>query len=235
MSPDFFPLRRVGLSGNPFQILTDQQQRMVIVPPDGIKTLVRGGFSNVQIMGRRGRGKTTALHYLADQLHTQGLRVAYESLRPGQGCYTTALSNQDCFLLDEAQRLRLDDRLRYFHETRHHRHRILGTHWTFALDFALRGARLTTLKINQQTTRQHLQAVIEARLDAFTLADRPRTVTFSPAAYDWLWQSFRDDLRTMLLWLYDFFQTIREPCAITPADLQAFRYAEYNHGSSSSR
>jgi hypothetical protein len=65
---------------------------------------------HLQVLGQMGRGKTTTLLGLGKRFRLQGLRADYEYLPAGRDAFTTPLASLDVFLLDEVQRLRLDER-----------------------------------------------------------------------------------------------------------------------------
>src|SRR5262249_26539331 len=104
----YFPFHALGFRSNPFRALTDEEwAEIVVLPPElaaaAAEAEARGG--HLQILGDRGRGKTSALLGLAAAQRQAGKRAAYEYLPEGRDSFRTALAGLDVFLLDEAQRL----------------------------------------------------------------------------------------------------------------------------------
>ena len=76
----FFPLLELGLRKNPFGALTPEEWVAVTVPPPILQTVLLDGFEHLQIIGDKGRGKSTTLRWLCHHFQSQGCKVAYERL-----------------------------------------------------------------------------------------------------------------------------------------------------------
>lgn len=214
----FFPLRKLGLAKNPFGALTREEWVAVTVPSPAILDIVESGFEHLQIIGDRGRGKSTTLHWLAHHFQIQGQSVAYERLPRWHFNYHTKLSSLDCFALDEAQRLFFVNQHRLFREIQGKR-LMIGTHMSWEWAFRRNGRQVTTVYIANQTTREHIQHILDKRLVVFA-TDKGTLVYFDDSAVDYLWDRWRDNLRGMEYFLYHALQKRRELGAITSAYLE---------------
>lgn len=210
----FFPFYKFGLTRNPFGTLSPAEQIAITVPPPPIEAALRTGFAHLIVLGRKGRGKSTALHYLKWHFAARGQRVAYERLPRWHWRYTTDIAPLDVFALDEAQRLAPWELWRLFRERGDSR-LIIGSHRNLTLDFRLRGLDVLTVRLDGAMTCERLAVILQRRLDAFALDDTPPRLHFTPDAVDYLWRRYRDDLRTMNFDLYDAFQRLDAPGAIT--------------------
>ena len=84
----------------------------MVVVSSQVQEVLDGGFTNLQVLGEKGYGKTTLLLYLTAQQRYAGRRVAYEWIPEDGRTFQTALTDLDCFFLDEAQRLTKKERKR---------------------------------------------------------------------------------------------------------------------------
>jgi hypothetical protein len=215
----FFPLRKLGLVKNPFGALTTEEWVAVTVPPPIILEVLKTGFEHLQIIGDRGRGKSTTLHWLCHYFQIQEQSVAYERLPRWHFNYQSDLSSLDCFALDEAQRLFILKQRRLFHEAQGKR-LLIGTHISWERAFRRYGWQVTTVYIAHQTTREHIQHILDKRLIVFS-TDTGVQVYFDDSAVDYLWDKWEDNLRGMEYFLYHALQKRREFGAITSAYLES--------------
>ncbi len=218
MTPRYFPFEALGLRRNPFGALTREEWADVAVLPAPVRELLARGFDHLQLLGARGRGKTTHLLALARHFTEAGERVAYERLPPGQRRYQTDLAGLDRFLLDEAQRLDPRARGRLLRAARGGLRLALGSHTDLRRAFARHGLALTIRQIAQAASPDHLAAILARRVAWFALDDPPR-VSFSPGAVAYLHRVFGDDLRAIENHLYHVFQALDTPRALTAADV----------------
>lgn len=222
-SAHFFPLRAVGLSKNPFGTLSADEWLRVTVPPPSLEQALSAGFEHLLVMGEKGRGKSTTLHYLVNWFNAHGQPAAYERLARWQWRYKTDVRDLRVFALDEMQRIAMWEATRLFRQMRGKR-LLIGSHVTHAPAFALRGLPLTVIRLEQQASAARLTQILARRLAAFALDETTApAVTFSEEAVAYLWARFGSDLRSMNGFLYDFFQQVRTPQHIHAADLANMR------------
>ena len=167
----FFPFTRLGLSRNPFGTLSEADWLAITVPPPALEVALKSGFDHLQIIGEKGRGKTTALHWLVAHFQQQGETVAYERLPEGCKDYLTDTQPLDLFALDEAQRLGFFAKRRLLKLAKR-MPLILGNHVDYRRDFAKRGMTLMTIELDNHLTQEQLTAILQRRLDYFSLDDR---------------------------------------------------------------
>ncbi len=211
----YFPFHRFNLRQNPFGTLSEQDWLRVTVLPVALETALADGFQHLQILGQRGRGKSTALHYLVHYFRYHGQATAYERLPRLQWWFQTELTTLDVFALDEMQRIAPWQAARLFQAMRGKR-LIVGSHVDHRLAFWLRGWDVTTIRLNQQANRDRLARILAQRLDAFRVDEtKPAALWFTPAAVDWLWATYKSDLRSMNFFLYDVFQKVTTPGPVT--------------------
>jgi len=215
----FFPLQKLGLAKNPFGALTSDEWVAVAVPPPMIIQALAEGFNHLQIIGDKGRGKSTILRWLCSHFQRQGQSTAYERLPRWHFNYHTDLSSLDCFALDEAQRLLILNQHRLFRQAQDKR-LIIGTHHSWERAFRRYGWQLTTVHIGNQTTRKHIQHILDKRLIEFA-TDKGALVYFDDSALDYLWERWGNHLRGMEYFLYHVIQKRRELGAITSAYLES--------------
>ncbi len=209
----YLPARALGFARNPFGSLHRDEWADITVLPAALRDI----DGHLQILGARGRGKTSLLHALTDQHQAAGRRAAYERLAVGQHRYHTAPGDLDVFLLDEAQRLGPFARWRLLRAGRRCR-LVLGSHRDIRRAFVRHGLALASVRLEDLITPAHVRAVIARRLAYFALDDPP-PVTLTPAAYVVLWERCGSDLRAAINVLYDAFQQRRTPGAITAREL----------------
>ncbi len=215
LSDLYFPFYRFNLKQNPFGTLNDIERLRVTVLPPPVEAALQTEFEHLLVLGRKGRGKSTTLHYLVNVYRAQGLTTAYERLPRFHWRYTTDLASLDVFALDEMQRIAPWEALRLFREAQGKR-LLIGSHADHTAAFRLRGLDVTTVRLGREANRDRLARILARRLDAFRLNENmPPGVHFTPDAVDWLWATYGSDLRTMNGFLYEAFKQIRQSGPIT--------------------
>jgi len=216
----FFPFHALGLCGNPFRALTDEEWADVAVLRESLVAALASD-SHVQILGPAGSGKTTALLGMADRLARDGLRVAYEYIPEGRHRFTTRLADLDAFALDEAQRLDRWQRWRLLRRLRRSGRSLrllVATHEDLTPLFARHNQPLRTTYADR-LTEADLAAILDRRLRRFAIGGEA-AIAFAPDATRWLHLSFGSDLRRLTHFLYEVFARLTTPGAITATDLQ---------------
>lgn len=234
---DFFPFHRLGLTRNPFGSLAPGEWADVAVLPRPVIEIVEAGFDHVQVLGEKGRGKTSVLMGIRARLTPSGLQppppymgegktlnqIAYERIPENARRFQTPLDGLDCFLLDEAQRLGWGEWRRLLRAARGGLRLVVGSHRDHTRQFARWGLRLATLRLGEIITRDHVAAVVEKRIEYFRLdGDRPFP-TVAPDAIDALVTWYGSDLRAMESLLYEVFQGLEEPGPVTAEVLARYR------------
>jgi len=217
----FFLFDRLGLRRNPFGTLTDEEWADIAIIPQEIQSAFDAGH-HLQILGPRGRGKSTILRSLIRRIAWQQKQSAYVHLQRWQGHYHSDIRELDAFALDEAQRLLLWRWWPLLHRAQGGLRLIIGSHRDDRWLFSLFGLHVQTYQMKRLITRAHLQAVLQHRLAYFSTSDEP-LIHFTPGAFDYLWARFADNLRAQDFFLYDFFQQLDHPVAITAALLSGFQ------------
>jgi hypothetical protein len=216
MRDPYFPFHALGFRSNPFRALTDEEWAAIAVLPDEVlQTAASGG--HLQVLGELGRGKTSTLLGLAEKFRHAGCAVAYEYLLIGQKTFKNRLSGLDVFLLDEAQRLRPDERRRLLTAARGGLRLILGSHEDLTALFNHAGLSLSTVRLGASAPA-YLASILSRRLDYFALPNSKPSVTLDPSAVPYLEAAFGTNLRAMERFLYEVFQQLDEPVILT-ADL----------------
>ena len=218
MRSTYFPFHQLGLRANPFRALEDDEWAAIAVLPEAaLRAAGQGG--HLQVLGERGRGKTTTLLGLQARLRQAGQRTAYEYVPEGQNTFQAALAGSDVFLLDEAQRLTRNERNRLLGAARAGLRLMLGSHDDLEPLFAAAGLRLGSLRLENEG-RAHLEAVLVRRVAFFALTPVAPGVTFEPGAVDYLHVQFGTDLRASERFLYEVFQTLTRPGPISAEQLR---------------
>lgn len=215
----FFPLLKLGLSKNPFGALTTEEWVTATVPPPIVQHHLQEGFDHLQVIGEKGRGKSTTLHWLCHYFEQQGCNVAYERLPRWQFNFHTDITRLDTFALDEAQRLFVLHQAQLFRQARGKR-LLIGTHISWERAFRRHGWQVTTIHIGDCTTRDHIRHILDRRLMVFATGTGVQ-IYFDDSAVDYLWAHWGDNLRGMEFFLYHVIQKRCEPGAITAHDLES--------------
>lgn len=217
----YFPFHKLGLTRNPFGRLTDEEWEAIAIMPAVIQTAFDAG-QHIQLLGRKGRGKSTTLRALIGQYHDAYRAAAYESIPRWQGKFHTNIHDLEIFALDEAQRLHFWRWPALLWRVQRGDLRLLiGTHRDDRWLYRLFGLRVISFRLGKMNTHQHTAALLERRLEIFALDDAP-LVHFADDAIDWLWHRFRDNLRAQDDFLYEYFQQIPQAGTITGTALQQF-------------
>lgn len=219
----YFPFFRFNLHRNPFGTLSRAEQVAVTVPPAAVERILTQPTVHIQVLGRKGRGKSTTLHYLQFRMQLAGQRTAYERIPRWQWHYDTPTDDLDVFALDEAQRLAPWQEARLFLAQRRAGWRlIIGSHRDHRLAFALAGLPVVTVRVGRQTTLARLAEILARRLATFARGGDP-AVSFSADAVDYLHERFGSNLRRMNHALYDYFQdALHAPGPITAQALAQY-------------
>lgn len=205
MTNPFFPFHALGFRCNPFRALTDEEWvEMAVISPQVQQTL-NHSYTNLQILGEKGYGKTTLLLYLAAGKRKLGRLVAYEYIPEDGGAFQTPLQNLDYFFLDEAQRLAKKERRRLF-EHMQGPGLIVASHENLAPLFAENKRPLTTIQL-QDTGPDHLKAVLNKRLNYFSLENAAPT-PLPQQTINQLWQKFGRNIRAAEHHLYEHYQNL---------------------------
>lgn len=202
MSLSFFPFERLGFHGNPFRTLTHEEWAAIAVIPPHFDYNIA---PYIQILGEKGRGKSTLLHHLTTVLAAP---VIYEYLPEGQSRYKSTLSDTQWFLLDEAQRLQPRQRHRLCQTLIQHPELrlIFSSHEDLTPTFQKWKLPLHTDELNRSSP-DHLQRMIERRLDYFAIIT-PTNFRFEREAVEYLYQTFGSNHRAIEFFLYEYFQVL---------------------------
>ena len=109
-------LQRLGLAGNPFRVLTDEEliASFITLPgrPQAGSIEFFTGLKQpfIEIIGEMGQGKTTLLLAWAAALRERGARAVYHYLPLDRSDRFPSLDKLDVLLLDETQRARRRER-----------------------------------------------------------------------------------------------------------------------------
>jgi hypothetical protein len=209
-SERYFPFTRLGYRCNPFRVATKEEFGVLGVLPEKVRCLSDDPARHLQLLGERGRGKTSILLRLLSHFQRKGLDAAYEYLAPGQRVPTTDLDDLNLFLLDEFQRLNRRARMRLLQRAcgrdRAGLRLIISSHTDASTAFRRYNKTLETVRLSS-LGKDHARKVIERRLAFFALRDVP-AVRMTDEAYKLLWQHYGNDLRALEAALYEVFQQL---------------------------
>lgn len=214
----FFFHHRLGYRCNPFGALTEAEWPVVAFLPPGLQPLLTARPGHIQLLGRRGCGKTTTLLKLAAWARQQGWApVLYEYLPQGQTHLQTDLARPALFVLDEAQRLGRKERGRWLDRATAVTC-FFSSHVDLTPHFRRRGLPLQSLVLEELVSAAHYRAWVERRLAHFALPGGPR-LRLSEGAITRLYQAFGADMREAEYFLYELFQREWENGQIEASDL----------------
>jgi hypothetical protein len=212
---------------NPFVAATHEEWAGFAVLQPSIIEAVEANGNAIQLLGERGRGKSTTLRGLEQWLTRRGQRAAYEYLSPGKRHYSTTLgANLDAFLLDEVQRLWWWSRWRLLNQVIAHQIRLIfASHRDLTALLRLKGLELQSFRLGNLHHAQ-LDMILARRLDYFAVDGRSR-VRFSQDAIAYLLERFGSDQRAIEYYLYEVFQSLSraeiglKELVLAASDLQA--------------
>jgi len=216
----FNPLWNAGFISNPFRALTDQEWEEIALLPEAVLLALNSRPpAHLQITGEAGRGKSSALRAICGQARLADISSLYEYLPLEASGFESHLRGVALFCLDEAQRLRQEERQRLLQDAvRHGTRLILGTHEDLTLLFERHALPLTTVAL-EDLSALHRRAVWEDRLTRFARPGTPHA-TFAPDVHAYLQTRFGTDLRSAERFLYEFFQIrVRTPATISAVAL----------------
>ena len=217
LASQFFPYTRLGFTDNPFRVLTDAEWTELAIVPDDLQTILEDNSAHLQLVGEMGRGKSTILRGVAHHFKAKNRHVTFEYVRRGQRRYHVPIQTQDIAVLDEMQRLWWGERIRLLIALHRHPVRLItSSHTDLTLWFRLAGLPLVTHSINDASP-EILQDILNRHLDYFRNT-KTTAVHFTDGAVAYLSDCFGSDRRAIERFLYEVFQRLETPQAIT-ADL----------------
>lgn len=212
-------VRKLGYWLNPFATLTDAQWLEIGYLHPLLEDALTSG-RDLQLLGMKGAGKTTALRLMANRLVQKGHTAAYEYIPEGQRVFNTNTAAVEVFILDEAQRLNLWQKRRLRKSGREMR-LLVSSHQ----DVGRWLKRPLTIDVEQLHTFDHWQTMIERRLAYFALPEVDR-VTFSEAAVRSVYKRFAPDFRTAEFFLYDLWERLDDVVEVDGARVEAMQKLE---------
>ena len=218
--PDFLRFQRLGFLCNPFRVLTDEEWATLSVVPPVILKAIDNSCHHLQLIGDRGRGKTTLLLGIFSHLQQRAVDASYEYIPEGQRHFNTR-QLPDVFLLDEAQRLTWWERKRLINGVKHGTRLFLSTHHDFRSIFQRRGLPLEVIDVNSLYDEQLLLEMWQRRIDHFRTDTSPLALTTDGVKF--LIDLYGNDRRSMERFLYEAFQALETPQPLNGAYLSDFR------------
>jgi hypothetical protein len=219
----YFPFYALGFRCNPFRALTNAEWGEAAILPESVASIITGGFTHLQILGATGSGKTSTLLGLTARFTQAGRRAGYEYLPNGQHRFGTNVRGLEILLLDEAQRLSPRERDRLLATVAKgsagNLRLVLSSHEDLTPLFTQCALPLATVSYDA-ITEEHLRAVITRRLAYFALTSDVPSVTVTPDALSYLWQTYGVNLRAVEHLLYEVFQRLQRTGLITVEQLQ---------------
>lgn len=219
MNSPFLHFERLGLSGNPFQVLTREIWGEIAVLPPALKEAIDTSTCHIQLIGDRGRGKSSCLMGVNHYLKQKDQDIAYEYIPVGSHRVKTKVLPA-IFLLDEVQRLRWTEKWRLVRQFRpSDRRLIFSTHSDLKSYF--RGQQLITINVERMAAYD-VKRMLERRLDHFRT--RYTSLAFADDAIGYLVMCFGSDRRAMELFLYEVFQELDKPFLINAEYLRKLNH-----------
>ncbi len=209
----YFSHHRLGYRKNPFGALTQEEWTAVSFLPDEAAAALEEGTAHVQLLGRDGCGKTSALLQMAARLEARGQAVVYEYIPEGQSWFEEGNGRFDVFILDEAQRLNWRQRRRWLKLGRAHR-LIFSSHVDLTPYFKRRGWPLYSFDVAAAVSPAAYAAWIERRLAYFALPQTP-AAALAPDAIQFLYDTFGPNVREAEYFMYEVWQGLTEAENIT--------------------
>lgn len=218
---------RLGLRWNPFRVAERSEVPELFVPgPRGsgwrVDEILGSDATVTQIIGPRGRGKSTLLAALGDRLRVDAVPFDHCYLQP-EGPFRVQpppRTDSRFLLIDEAQRLSWRGRREVLRWLRHAGRRLIAT--THAALRLRCGTGETVALEFPGVNVSRLQSLFRARI-AWAGGD-PKRFGLTEEAACWLIERCGDNLRLMEMGLYELFQSL-EPAdhiTITTVSLDPF-------------
>lgn len=222
MSKRYFPFHTIGFRSNPFRVLTHEEWSEVAVIPPQIEKILASNFTHLQIIGEQGVGKTSTLLALRQYYSIHGKHAQYRYIPPGENRLHGDIRKIDILLLDEMQRLSKIPRTRLVRKIAHKNGEgirlICSTHEDLKPLFEKQNRPLDTILLDKHEKLFQRQ-IIERRLQYFAV-DKRSKVSISEEAFHFLYETFRNDLRSLEDFLYVVFQQQRFQGEITDKTLR---------------
>ena len=209
----YFSHHRLGYRKNPFGALTQEEWTAVSFLPDEVEEALAEGTAHIQLLGRNGCGKTSALLQMAARLEASGQTAAYEYIPEGQNWFEKGNGRFDVFILDEAQRLNWRQRRRWLKLGRAHR-LIFSSHADLTPYFKRRGWSLRRFDVAAAVTPATYAAWIKRRLAYFALPQAP-AADLAPDAIQFLYDTFGPNMREAEYFMYEVWQGLTKPVKVT--------------------
>ena len=204
------PFAHLNLRRNPFgEIPREERGELVVGTLDReIDHLHSGGI--VEFCGESGRGKSSALYGLHE--HLEG--AAYQYVPHDERL--TSWPEADVLLVDEVQFLERATRLELWN-------RALpiacGTHVSYADEMRARSRDVLEVDLDAPRDLDELEAIFHRRIEAHRRNDGP-VPELERETLRALRERYGSDHRAMERHLYEIVQTLDEPRAIVPRDLE---------------
>ncbi len=218
MKRPYFFQHILGYTKNPFGALTREEWTAVTFLPTPLHNILTAKYTHLQLLGRQGCGKSSALLNIMEQFRQQNKPAIYEYIPNGQKKWHSNLTGISCFFLDEAQRLNGRQRRRWL-KTATKTQLIFSSHQDLSKHFHKRHLPLHTFNIETLITPDYYAQWIEKRLTYFAL-DVPERVTFADTAVSHLFHTYGPNIREAEYFLYDVWQSLTEPQILTEHTLK---------------
>jgi len=161
----WFPFQALGLSGNPFRVLTEEEWEEAALLPAALEEALEAG-GHVQVLGERAFGKSSALRAARRWLKERGVSTELHYLTPDRA-ELPKVGRTGAVLLDEAQRLSRGGR-RALVRLAGRARTLLGTHEDLGPLYRREGLALRTVRLERPGFQQ-FAAFVERRLQVFRL------------------------------------------------------------------
>jgi hypothetical protein len=197
-------------------LASDEWGDLVVLPQD-LLDLIGNSDAFIQILGETGHGKTAILRGLLRIYQDQGIPATYEYLPPGATKFRSKPHTARVFLLDEAQRLGK----RSWRSLQRSVQRGPRLIWSSHADLMDTHPVSIEKPVTYRLTQPDIESILRRRLEWFAL-ESPPPICFSLDAVAALQEEFGGDLRSMLTYLYAYFQAFPGRGRITRGDLASF-------------
>jgi hypothetical protein len=209
----YFPFERLGLRGNPFRALTEDEWAALAWLPPALQAALDEPLPILQVRGESGRGKSSALLALKRELLARGRDPHYLYLPPGTHRLKRSQLSGDPMLLDEIERLPVRVRRRLFRTSLQSMESpprlIFSSHDDLTREVErIQPASVASVTVPAVTSEQLMQLLHRRIRAASPSADLP--VWFAADAVSLLMDLYGDDLRTIERMAYEVFQRLEE-------------------------